>query len=342
MDTINIILDLRKELNNREIRDVENFIERTGYCDVIRTIGTNKLDIRFSYPRYFSQTNAFLIKSADECFEVQEDFVRTLQKNTLTRKSIIRIVRADVPFTFLMDKGEEFFMYKNIFKIFAEVYKCENLASDPKKIMSMLTERNETLIYADRPDIKNYNQKVMIYNQYKKFRDKANNKKSFQNICDEFQDLPRRMRIEYSTRVPKNRELGKPMSLEEFKTFKVFDIFVPKAIEYILNNLLNEEHIDSILRDKIYELEDKFCYERDNRKIDYERFIYKNIDLILDYSVIRKALNQIENIKTREGVVRSVRRLIREYERENHIIIMGTCDKIREMIEFFYSNPFKK
>ena len=83
---------------------------------------------------------------------------------------------------FLMDKGEEFFMYKNIFKIFAEVYKCENLASDPKKIMSMLTEKDETLIYADRPDIKNYNQKIMIYNQYKKFRDKPNNRASFQNI----------------------------------------------------------------------------------------------------------------------------------------------------------------
>lgn len=340
MDTINIIVDLRKELSNREIRDVEDFIEGLGYCDVIKTIGTNELDIRFSYPRYFSQTNAFLIKSADECFEVQEDFVKILQKNPLTREAVIRIVRADVPFTFLMDKGEEFFMYKNIFKIFAEVYKCENLASDPKKIMSMLTEKDETLIYADRPDIKNYNQKIMIYNQYKKFRDKPNNRESFQNICNEFPDLPRRIRIEYSTRVPKNRKLGKIMSLEEFKNFEVFDIFVPKAIEYILNNLLNEEHIDNILRDKMYEIDERLYQERNNRKIDYERFIYQNINLIVDYSVIRRVLNQIENIKTREGAVSTVRRLILKYEYENNTIIMDTYDKIKKIIEFFYSNPF--
>lgn len=341
MDTINIILDLRKELSNREIREVEKFIERIGYCDVIRPFGTNELDIRFSYPRYFSQTNAFLIKNSDQCFEVQQDFARILQKNPLTREATIRIVRVDVPFTFLMDDEETFYMYKNVFKILAEVYKCENFNSDPKKIMSMLTEKDETLIYADRQDSKNYYQKVMIYDQYKKFKDKSNNKKSFQSICNEFPDLPRRMRIEYSTRVPKNRELGKPMSLEEFETFRVFDIFVPKAIEYILNNLLNEEQIDNILRNKIYELDDRLYHERNSRKIDYERFIYQNIDLIVDYSIIRKALNQIENIKTREGAVRSVRRLIWEYEYENHIIIMETCDKIKKMIDFFYSDPFK-
>ena len=129
------------------------------------------------------------------------------------------------------------------------------------------------------------------------------------------------------------------MSLEEFKNFEVFDIFVPKAIEYILNNILNEEHIDNILRDKMYEIDERLYYERNNRRIDYERFIYQNINLIIDYSVIRRALNQIENLKTREGAVRIVRRIIRKYEDENNVIIMETRDKIKKIIEFFYCNP---
>ena len=76
-----------------------------------------------------------------------------------------------------------------------------------------------------------------------------------------------------------------------------------------------------------------------NRRIDYERFIYQNINLIIDYSVIRRALNQIENLKTREGAVRIVRRIIRKYEDENNVIIMETRDKIKKIIEFFYCNP---
>ena len=86
----------------------------------------------------------------------------------------------------------------------------------------------------------------------------------------------------------------------------------------------------------MYEIDERLYYERNNRRIDYERFIYQNINLIIDYSVIRRALNQIENLKTREGAVRIVRRIIRKYEDENNVIIMETRDKIKKIIEFFY------
>lgn len=340
MDTINIILNLNEELKSREIEEVEEYIEKTGYCDVLRSYGTRELNIRLSYPRYFSKTNAFLIKSADECFEVQEDFVRVLQSNPLTRNSTIRIVRADVPFTFIMDKGEEFYMYKNIFKILAEVYSYEYPNSDPKRIMSMLKEREETLIYSDNQDSRNYYQRVMIYDQWKKFRDKYS-KNDFEQLCREFPNLIRRIRIEYSVRVSKNRSLGREMSLNKFEEFNIFNTYVPKAIDYVLDNLLNEKHIDDILNDKTDEVEKMFFEEKKRGKIYYENFIYKNLDLIVDYSIIRQILNQIENIKTREGAIRVVRQILRRYEEKSGLIIMKTYHKIEKMIDFFYSNPLE-
>lgn len=335
MDTINIILTLEEELSGREIDEVERLIKNTGYCDIIRTYNnTGSLDIRLSYPRYFSKTNAFLIRTADECFEVQEDFVKILKRNPLTRNSTIRLVRADVPFTFFMNKNEKFHMFKNIFRIFAEVYTYQNLTANPKKILDMLNEKEETLIYSDRADIKNYYQKIMIYNQWKKFRDKYN-PKEFKKICEEFPDLSRRIRIEYSIRVSKNRRLSKEMDLEQFECFNIYNEFVPKAIEYILENILNEEIIEQVLDDKMYELKEYFYNEKRNKRIDYKEFIYMYSDLIVDYCVIRKVLNHIENEKTREGGVTRVRCLIREFESKNEIIIMESYNIILDMIEFF-------
>lgn len=265
---------------------------------------------------------------------MQEDFVKILKRNPLTRNSTIRLVRADVPFTFFMNKNEEFHMFKNIFRIFAEVYTYQNPRANPKKILDMLNEKEETLIYSDRADIKNYYQKIMIYNQWKKFRDKYN-PKEFKKICEEFPDLPRRIRIEYSIRVQKNRRLSKEMDLEQFECFNIYNEFVPKAIEYILENILNEEIIEQVLDDKMYELKEYFYNKKRNKRIDYKEFIYMYSDLIVDYCVIRKVLNHIENEKTREGGVTRVRRLIREFESKNEIIIMESYNIILDMIEFF-------
>lgn len=336
MDTINIILDLNQRLDGEEIEKVENYIKNLGYCDVLRTYGTDCVNIRLSYPRYFSKTNAYLIRDEDECFEVQEDFVKMLLKNELTRYSEIRITRADIPFTFYMKDKEEFYMYENIFKIFAKVYERRYPKVDPKTIDSILKGEEETLIYADRSDIKNYYQKIMIYNQYKKFEDKYS-MEDFKKLKNEFPDLEKRIRIEYSIKAPKGRKLGKVMTLKEFEQYNVYQTYYQKGVDYILDNILNEEIIEEVIQDNVAELRE--CFEKIDRRINYRDFIYNYSDLILDYRIIREVLNCISNRKTKEGAVTTVKRLLREYEDRKGIIVMGTYDKICEMIDFFYGNP---
>lgn len=342
MDTINIVLELNQELNSRELEEVEDFIERTGYADVLRINNrANSLNIRLSYPRYFSRTNAYLISSIDECFEVQENFIRTLLKNELTRYSTVRLVRVDIPFTYIMRDSEEFYMYKNIFKIFAEVYKLQNVNCDPKEINDILKGRTETLIYADRTDHKNYYQKIMIYNPYKKFRDKYS-RTEFEKICREFPNLSKRIRIEYSIRVSSQRTLGRKMSLEDFGNFNIYGTFLSKAVDYILDNLLNKELIDQVLDDKTFELKEYYYQEIQYKKIDYEKFIYKYSDLILDYKVLRNVLNEIYIRKTREGAVTKTKKLIEIYEAKHGIIILDSYNIIDEIRNLFYTDPFYK
>lgn len=332
MDTINIILDFEKELTNNEIREIERIIKRSGYCEIVRMFGRNEFDIEFSYPKYFSESNAFLIDSSEKCFEVQDDFAKLLKSSLLTSNLKIRMVGVAVPFVYLMDSKEDIYTYKNVFKILEEVYRKNNLVFGSER--DTLKRRYDKVIFSDRSYDREYYQQVTISSHFKNLKYEFNQRK-FENICEEFPDLKKRIIFEYMLNISKDREIGKVMSLDEFRDFNMFEVFTKKAIDYILENLLDEEKIQMVINEKTNELTDKLADEIARRKLDYERFFYKYIDLILDYQIVRKALNQIKNLKTREGAVTSIRRLIFTNEKIENIIIFNTYEKIQSMIEFF-------
>ena len=333
MDTINLILKLESELTNKEIQEVEKIIKRTGYCEIVRILERNEFDIVLSYPKYFSETNAFLVNDSRECFEVQENFVKLLKNNLLTYNLKIRIVGVTVPFIYLMDSKEDIYYYKNIFKILEEVYenKNSNFGSERNVIIN---RKYGEFIFSDRSYDREYYQKVTISSQFESLKSKYDSN-TFKNIYDEFPDLKKRMKFEYYLKISKSRGLGKIMTLNEFKNFNIFEIFIEKASDYILENLLNEEKIEKVFDYKIEELTDKFYEERNRKKLNYENFFYKYINLIVDYQVIRKTLKQIRNPKTQEGAITNIRRLIFRTEEKEKIIIFDTYEKIKNMIRFF-------
>ena len=95
--------------------------------------------------------------------------------------------------------------------------------------------------------------------------------------------------------------------------------------------------------DKIYEvlasgLVDKLEAHRTfSRNFNYENFIYREIDNIYDYEILRRAVKKLNNnVKTRENAITAIRKVLLEYEREKGIIVMNTYEAIldiRETIE---------
>ena len=66
-------------------------------------------------------------------------------------------------------------------------------------------------------------------------------------------------------------------------------------------------------------------------------FILKNIKNLYDYEIIKRALRiSIDNINTRENAITKVRKILKEYEKENKVIILDVyfiLHKIKDYIE---------
>ena len=82
---------------------------------------------------------------------------------------------------------------------------------------------------------------------------------------------------------------------------------------------------------------DRLDKEKTVKNFNYETFILKNIKNLYDYEIIKKALKiSIDNINTRENAITKVRKILKEYEKENKVIILDVysiLDKIKDYIE---------
>lgn len=77
---------------------------------------------------------------------------------------------------------------------------------------------------------------------------------------------------------------------------------------------------------------DRLTEERVHKNFNYKIFILQNLQNIYDYEILKRALKiSIENIKTRENAVTTVRKILNNYEAKEKIIIMDTYKIIREM-----------
>lgn len=226
----------------------------------------------------------------------------------------------------MMRDHQCFWHYENIYRVFDMVYREKNLNSNPKMISTIRDKQVETLNYTDTRVVGNYNSKIMVYDQYKNLKDKL---EDFQlnRTLKQFPDLSRRMRLEVSKRISR-----KPFTLDYFSKYDIHREYYPKFKEYLLTNFLDFDVIEEIYDCYAEQLAEALRLNRGHNDFKYEIFILNNIRNIFDYEVIKRALKiAIENVKTREGAITAVRKILREYQSNTHIIAMETYYYLKDI-----------
>lgn len=321
MDTINLKVFVN---DKRDLEVLKRRLDKERYCKPKNVIsGRNYIYVKVSYPKYYCTSNAYLITSSEEVKQVNKDFVRMLEELRIGEIRI-QVLRLDIPITINMKQRDTFHSYRNIFNYFARSYSELNRKSDPKTIMQELTQKKETYILADTKKASDYNSKITIYNQSKRFLDCYDDLKN-KNINLKYRDLDTRIRIEVSKRL--NRQI---FSLDEFFRVDLYNWYYTDYIDYILDNLMNEFVLEDLYADDIYDLARQLEKDRRRSNFSYELFIHENRDLIKNYYVLRKAIEQvIERPKTRENAITRVRGILRRIEAKEDIILMDGHKEIR-------------
>jgi hypothetical protein len=217
------------------------------------------------------------------------------------------------------------------------VYREKNKKSNPKAYTNVSEYKPETIIYADTPTPAKYNKKVMFYDQYNNLRSKTEEEK-FNGIVLEYDGLSRRMRIEMSSRIKRV-----PVSIQDFPDYPIFSTYLPQFKEHILYSLFDLNEVNNFYNEKSVELANKILrYREETTNFLYETFIYKEVERIHDYEIIRRALKIcIDNIKTREKAITVIRRVLFNYQLNENVIVMDTYNTIVEMkmvIETYYKD----
>lgn len=333
MDTIEISLILNDiDIFKLQIlrSKISNLVSPSGhtFADVLEFSRAGNLIIKISYPRYFTGTNVYLIRRREQCFRVQNYFCKKILENKEWEKYIvgIKLSRVDIPFIFIMDK--RFTSYKNIFYIFAHVYNIKKSKAKSRGFVDLITDEFETIIYSSNGSSrKDCNNKLEIYNQYKNLKEKVN-EEIFIRINKDYPDFKKRMRLEVSKRI----NLRKRFGIEEFKNLDILEKYFYDYKKYILDNILDFSIIENLYTQWAEELSNKLNEEKYNKNFSYEIFILQNIKNIYDYEIVRRALkNSITNKNTRENAITKVRKILKEFEAKNNIIILNIYSVLLEM-----------
>lgn len=347
MDTIQISIVLNKEkLSKLAYRDLQEAayyinsiksIHEYRYCDCLEISKSGNLIIKISYPRFFAGINAYLISNSMECAQVQWDFCMNINSHPLLRDATIELTRVDIPFTFMMGPNYNFNSYRKVYQVLEHVYRTKNTKANPKAYTDVTQYKPETIIYADTPAIAKYNQRIMIYDQFQNLKSKTDDESRLPELEATYDGLSKRMRIEVSKRI--NR---KSMSIDEFCQFNTFKEYSVKYKEYILENLFDLYEVNEFYEEKSRQLAERLlAYKTDVNNFIYETFIYKEIEHIHDYEIIRRALKlHINNMKSREKAITSIRRVLMNYQLNENVIVMETyltIKAMKEVIERYYS-----
>lgn len=339
MDTIG----LKFIVNNfyGEYQDVENFeiltdrLRKIRYCFNFRE---NDSEVKFvlSYPRYFSETNAYLIQSAEECLEVNYSFISDILReqdddfiNWFYDKIDIYLIRVDIPFTYLMEEDESFSDYENVFKILSGVFRKKNKTGKSKSVSDFNSKKIETLNINKSNTKGQGNSSITIYNQNAKIEDIY--PRAYRQVVNSYPDLKRRIRIELFKRI--NR---KPFTPYEFKKFDIYGHYINLFADNLLENLFDENILDKIYNEKAEMLADLLLQESKRGRINYQNFVIKYIDKIWDYEILRKALREaIDNDNSYYQACKSVRRILEVEEDITGIKYFGIRRIIDSMERMF-------
>ncbi|MGL6099322.1 MAG: hypothetical protein ACRCZ9_10395 [Fusobacteriaceae bacterium] len=314
--------NLEKELSNLESPSGYTFLTVTNFNM------EKGFSLKISYPRYFAGTNAYLISTREECYEVQQ-FITNYFLNHEYFKYIssLFLVRVDIPFTYHMEEKQFFHHYDKIYKVLAHVYTSKNKEYTSKSIGETITDQKQTVIYSSTKNPKDCHSKVQMYNQYLNLKTKESD--NFPIIIEDFPDLSKRIRIEVCKKV--NREA---FTVQEFSNFDILGHYLEDYREYLLTNLFDMAMIERLYESWARELAAEIEEEREKRGINYTTFFLERESKIYDYEVIRRSLiKAIPNISTRENAITKIRKILKEYEEKHGYIILKTYKIIESMTE---------
>lgn len=337
MDTIEVNVKLESNITIDELDIIKKHFKTLKspigfrFCDVLEeSRGKERgLILKISYPRYYYGNNACLVTSKSKCLKVQEHFVNSIQKDAFFKEMVleIKLTRVDIPFTYYMKEGLDFNSYSNIYRIFALVYNKKK-STRAKGFIDLEDYTVETVIYSDNgKSDKSSNNRLMIYNQYQNLKVKLG-EDDFENTLKDYPDLISRMRWEVSKRI--RRE--KYFTLDEFKTFDILSAYFQQYKNYILDNILNRKAIEQLYDETAEGIAEILAEERNSNGFNYEAFILRNSEGIYDYEIVKRAVKiEILNTKTRENAITKIRKILKEYEKREKIVVIDTYSIIFEI-----------
>lgn len=298
------------------------------------------ITFRFSYPRRFYLTNAWLIKDKKECLLAHRSIlIRIVDsikasnlnecneiKNFLRENLKIYITRLDIAFTYLMEEEESFHSYHNVYEIFSKVHNLKPL-KEVKKFYSG-DNKVETIYFYDSCNTSNYNKRIVMYNQAKKFNEfYANNLEILKIIYEGNPDLDRRIRMEVSKKI---RRAG--FAWDKFPDFDIFSEYVGSYAEFLLDSLFEEKKIEQIKENQIRILKERLFIERKNYNFNYTNFILNNKHEIYDWDILRCAIMESSsNENSGYQGTSTARKVLKDLEEKDGIIYFGVFKKIEDM-----------
>lgn len=302
-----------------EYTDIKYFNELINKIDNLRNCKIRKksdeeIEIILSFPRFYSRTNAYLLTKSKECKQVIREFITSFFKekyihndynNWIKDKIRIKLIRVDVPITYLMNKDKCFNDYRNVFCLLENIYK-----KDSKR----MGKRNdvETIILFDGKTKDSSNSKITIYNQHRKFENICST--SINKLEKEFRDLKYRIRIELSKRIRRAN-----FTVKEFKYFDFYENYIYKYAQDISEVLFDEDKIEDIWQKQIKLLVGR--YSKSSAKL--ETFLWENLDDIWDYKIITKVLDRvIENDNTYYKKCSQAKEFLKKEKRKLELFIL--------------------
>ena len=352
LDTIKLKFMLGEETGEYNqilaTRVIVNVLNRVRYCDKIVSKnlpnGEFVIETRFSYPRFFSKTNAYLVKTKEECIRVHKKFIGEIWSEVSLMTEIrrnekielgdwiknnlrIKLTRVDVPFTYVMEDTESFKSYQTVYKVLEEIFKIKNKKCVPKEIKG--NGEIQTIVLSNTANPNDYNSKLTIYNQAQKFKDYYKEKypSLLESIYKENIDLEQRIRMEVSKRV--NR---KEFTLKEFEDFDIFTEYVKPYAKYILDNIFDDEVLEKVKEQQVALLKEKLIAERKKNNFSYENFIFYNHSFIYDWDILRQAIMETSsNENSGYQGTSTAKKILAKLGRDRDIIYFGVFKKIKDM-----------